>query len=60
MRVTCRPLITSLNSFTKVCNSIIQLNLEIIIEYNYIDMDNYLNVIYNETLYYIKEIDESN
>ena len=52
MLVTCRPLITSLNSFTRVCNSIIQLNLEIIIEYNYIDVDNYLNVINNETLFY--------
>ena len=52
MQVTCRPLITSLNSFTRVCNNIIQLNLEIIIEYNYIDVDNYLNVIYNEALLY--------
>ena len=53
MRVT-RRLLTSLNSFTRVCNGIIKLNLEIIIEYTirYIDVDNYLNVIYNETLLY--------
>ena len=50
MRVTCRHLITSLNSFTRVCNSIIHLNMEIIVELNYIDVDNHLNLIYNETL----------
>ena len=50
--VTCRSLITSLNSFTKVYKSIFHINLEIIIEYNYIDLVNYLNVIYNETLLY--------
>ena len=40
IRVTCRPLITSLNSFNRVCNSIIHLYLEIIIEYKYIDVSN--------------------
>ena len=41
MRVTCRPLITLLNSSTRVYRSIIHLNLEIIIEYiSYIDVDN--------------------
>ena len=38
--VTSRPLITSLNSFTRAYKSIIHINLEIIIDFNYIDVDN--------------------
>ena len=39
MRMTCRPLITSINSLIRVYKSSIHLNVEIIIEYNYIDVD---------------------
>ena len=49
MCVTCRPLFTSLNIFTRVYKSIIHLTLEIIIELNYIDVGNLLYDICNET-----------